>query len=669
MPESKKVKGIVFEEIDLHHLPLARKYVNRGFNVYHLNAVGQGALGDHLKSLSQAGSLQYLPLDDYPYVNVSPVANRAFEVTDKIYDHFFKEQSIMIRLMRSLYKDDHIHLAFKKQLLTELTEYFHCQFLRTEIEKALPQSAPLLFVPSRLTDACLTQIYDKILDQCGLKAPRQGSSVIFSRKIRWDGQMGMLKRRFKPLAACCYTMLCAGYQYGLGLMRRKKKTHLSFDFAITVVSPVREFANEIRGSDFLLDGKDIRKDNTLFVPLLRLKSQHVKLMKDKGFNVASVSIPIPGSLFLKTVFNTLFVLCLFPFVPEWIFRVGSVLALDYLTWNRFSLNYKVKKFITGGDFGFKQISRNILLKQKGVETWYFIDTENLGGLNFVPTNLPPFKHYFWGYLYYDHFVAWSDRVVAYHQTHKQQIGHYHAVGCLWSEHIRLIQEGVISSRFKSQLRKHGLKENHKMIAVFDSSYSNHARTNYDDGIAFAHAIEELMNEIPDLFVVWKEKKPRSKNGISYRLTHWGDDFNRLVEIYNRLEKHPRFYFAGYSAASAEIMACADMTVSFPFTSPTVESLGARNKAIYYVPNNKFPNTFFETIPGLVVRNHQQLVGAVRKILYEVTNKEHESCLSQFIEGKIYPSLDGQALTRFRNLLCDKPAIAIVEHPLRAAVNS
>jgi hypothetical protein len=183
----------------------------------------------------------------------------------------------------------------------------------------------------------------------------------------------------------------------------------------------------------------------------------------------------------------------------------------------------------------------------------------------------------------------------------------------------------------------------KLIAVFDSTYENLSRTTYQDGVDFALAIQRLLEDQPDIFVVWKEK-------IRAGYYPKDGDFG-LVALYAKMAAHPRCFFTGFEVSPSEVSAICDLTISFPFTSTTVEALGAGAKAIYYVPNDIFSGSHFEKIPHLVVRNYPKLRETVNTLLHDTSDDEYSQYLQRYAKGQIEAFVDGKALTRFRQLLC------------------
>ena len=634
-----KKKAVVFECARGRNLPLIRWYLLLGYEVYFVNpeAIQQSEKG--LFELERSGKIQHLALTEPLYFNNDPAADAAFEVNDTVYDDFYRNMSSAAKRMSKLYQSEDVHLAFKKHLLLELKDYFHCQLLRRQLDDLLPEHSKTIFVPDHIADAATASVYDKALEKAGLAERVYKGRVEFPLWGRLLGSIVAGHRKLRLVGLSVRTMAEALFGYVRSFRKRIQRE--AYPFGIAIVSPLREFRNEMRGVAVLLDGQKLRKDNTLFVPLFPLKKQYAQVMKEKGLTVASGMAPSRGVVkdvltneakLLTRIFST----------PTWLARVNAHLLKDYLVWSRFQRRYKVDNFVSYADFGFSQISRNILLKKNGAKTWYYMDTENLGPMILKRPEAPPHLHQFFGYLHYDNCVTWSQRLIDYYEMHKQKIGKYVSVGCLWSEHIRQVREGDIPSRLLERLVESGYQPGQKLVAVYDSSYYNLSRTTYADGVAFAQGIEKLIQHMPEIFVVWKEKKSRQY--------HTQDDAHDLIALYNRLESHARCHFVGYDGSPAEVSALCDLTICFPFTSTAIEALGAGLKAIYYLPNGKFSNSYFSETPDLVADGYEALCTLVEKLLFNTPDAEYQNYLEKYIKGEIEPYVDGRALTRFRQLL-------------------
>ena len=265
----------------------------------------------------------------------------------------------------------------------------------------------------------------------------------------------------------------------------------------------------------------------------------------------------------------------------------------------------------------------------------------------------------WGYLYYDVMVCWGERFVRYFQRHHQSIGRYEIVGCLWSEHVRCLLEDKMANGLREKLHAHGWKPGMKIIAAFPTWYHVNSVSNPDDGMAFVHGIEQLAEELQDLFVVVKEKHARwlFAQARNVGRQDFGGEALEIYRIYDALERHPRFWLPGAGADAAELIACSDLVVSFPFTSSTLEAFGAGLKGIYFDPLGKFHGGYYDTIPGVVAHGYAELKDRVKTLLEDASGSDYHAYLHAHVKGETDPFLDGRGIERFRKLLTGSPVSA------------
>jgi len=126
---------------------------------------------------------------------------------------------------------------------------------------------------------------------------------------------------------------------------------------------------------------------------------------------------------------------------------------------------------------------------------------------------------------------------------------------------------------------------------------------------------------------------------------------KLKKALALLESHPRCYVAPYRMTPAEVIAHSDLVVSSPFTSPTVEALSARKRAVYYDPTGKFETTFYTNIPGLVCHGFASFKQRVKDLLYHTSEEMYGEYLDNWVKNTLDTHLDGRGLYRFRSLLC------------------
>jgi polysaccharide biosynthesis PFTS motif protein len=246
-----------------------------------------------------------------------------------------------------------------------------------------------------------------------------------------------------------------------------------------------------------------------------------------------------------------------------------------------------------------------------------------------------------GYLNYDYVLTWSDEISGYFSRHHQKVKSYENIGCLWAGHIFGIIGGEVKTDIKEKLHKAGFKDDHKLIAVFDSTYLDNSLTTYEDGINFIEGIYRLLEEMPGIFIIFKEKKAR-----------WfiGKHSKEMLDLFDKLQSHPRCYLSFNKISTSEAMAYSDLTISFPFTSTTFEALSAKKKALYYDASDKFRDTYYDKVPGLVCHSYDELRKRAGELLYNIKGEEYEAYLNKDIKNRIDSYLDGKAISRFRTLL-------------------
>ncbi|MCM8832749.1 MAG: polysaccharide biosynthesis PFTS motif protein [Candidatus Omnitrophica bacterium] len=320
----------------------------------------------------------------------------------------------------------------------------------------------------------------------------------------------------------------------------------------------------------------------------------------------------------------------------------------YLKWKGLIKILTIEHLITYCDFGIQSICRNIILKEKGCKTYYYMDSINFGCFFSKDTK---YRHNNFGFLNYDYFISWNDVAARYFESSHCNFKNFVNFGCFWGEHLKEIQEKKIESNFIITLHKKGYKDKMKLVSVFDTTFHDDSVTTYKDGIKFLEDILELLEDLPEIFIVLKEKKSRDYH------KKISSHFNEIVSMYEKLENHPRcFCVKGGEemwANSSEIIAFSNLTVSFPFTSTTFEALAVRKKAIWYDVNNKFRDTFYDAIPGLVCHTYKELLDRVKELLFNISEQDYNYYLERYIKGKLESYLDGKAISRFREFLVQK----------------
>lgn len=636
-------RPIVFECLAGPHWLIAGWYALRRVPMYYLRTPFRGRPPWWVRRLETKGHLRPLRVKKPVRLRLNRAGERAFEMTEDIYEHLFARRAL-IRRLEQLFGDHRLELAFKKYLNELLECHVYYQFLGESLRDSLPEVTDFWFVPARRPNGSLPTVTGASLSPWGLpflEGPALEKKLPpLPMGIPWWSQHYTRFLEFRDNLKVCFETIglsCWKYVWP----DRRRAGGQGAELAILIVAPDREFSNDIRGFDFLLDGTRIRHDNTLWVPLARLQTAQRRRLAKKRLHLAAHPLR-PSMRVLGRVVGSMFtILHSMAQAPWWMIRVAAYLVRDYWIWTSFAETYYPRRLLSYNDLSFRHIGRNIILAQHGIETWYYMDTVNASNAHLVEDAERPYRQSIWGYMLYDRCVSWNQQFSHFLSQHQQAIGAYLNLGCLWSEHVRLIREGTLVSTLPEQLVAAGCSLDLKLVAVFDSSYHEDSMGN---GIAFALGIEQLLETFPNIFVVWKEKKPRAV----MREIQVGA--LELENLYQRLGRHPRVYFTGYATCASEVIAQCDLVVSFPFTSTTVEALGARTKAIYYDPLNTYRSPYEVRIPGLVVHGFEKLCHRVEELLYQTTREDYGQYLERYVKGELEPYLDGLALTRFREEL-------------------
>ena len=632
---------IIYEELRAIHIPMIMLYFLLGYRQAYMLLNRKWRLRPWLRGLLK--KLPVLPLTQEPpvYLRANPAGDRAFEIVEKIYKDCFCDDWRIGHVIR-FFKSDDLHLAFEKALLLELETFYYYNLLLCRIAESVCPEGRASFVPA---DANVARIYNA----CLRIACEYDDSVGDTRGV----QFHFWPRFVAGVKDVLYRIALVGYWcfwLARGALRGGKNgpAREDFKFAITIMSPLREFSNDVSGVGFLLDGKGVRKDNCIFVSPVPLGPEEQLRMRQGGLRLTVLDRFGFGRDECGLHRMTKTVLGLAVSGPTWMLRTALVGLREANRWVSLMRKYSFNHLVTYCDFGIEHVARNVVLRDAGVKTWYYMDTSNHYHA-FCGRYKPLHRVAYWGFLLYDYYVSWNRMNTEYNRLHKQSIGRYVEVGVLWAELIRGLRCGEVLSNALDDLRERLLplvKGDQKIVAVFDSTYNNNTITGFQQGIAFVRGIQRLLDERDDIFVIFKEKKD------PWIYPHLGWDTMGLEEEYRRLGADQRCFMAGFRESQAAVIALADVTVSFPFTSTTLEAIGAGCRGIYYDPLGSYMDTAYDEIPGFVVHDFDGLKERVVELLYSVREEDYRSHLERYARERVDGFLDGHALSRFRNLLCE-----------------
>ena len=584
----------------------------------------------------------------------------ALDNIENVY-RFVLRESRFINAMMGFYGSEDITLAYKKTLARKLANCYAVQIVLREGGKGVVEDEKIVFIPYEYLKI------SKILDECNAFSYKL-EDVFIPVWARIGNAVAEFLGRLKDWKSFFFVgVYLAGIVAIKCLVPDRKKKFLTYEYAIPITNPKFQFRFEKnRVFDFLLDHDKIRKDNTVFLLLSHVDKKVLVKLKHDGYNMVdcqSRSVFISSQFGFgkngKTILQKLFLFVFqnffyAPLESRYIVLDTLVLIRVYLQWTMILNKLAFSHYITFNDETIPHIGRNIRLNDYGVETWYYAHSSSIGAMH-TNKEMDMFKrrHWLWTFLLYDNYAGWNRRVIQYQKLHHQKIKNYHNIGCLWSE---FSSDSDMASGIKPYLNIRGeghkeVKDNMKVVSFFDTSFFDGIASKYPlkDGIKFYKDVFRLLSEDPNLFIIVKEKKPETMYSNKVFFVY-SQDNREYSEILKKLKAHARCYVAGHNADPVSIIKVSDLTVTHAFSSSTIEALGARKKAIFYDPANRFRGYYYDDIPNLVAHGYEELKCLTSELLHEVNDREYGEYLNREVLNKVEDYLDGRGLTRFRSLL-------------------
>ena len=590
-------------------------------------------LPPYIHKLIQCGKISLLSAEE---INAKEIyllsGEKAVAAVEAVYPEYREKNKNIIQYVSETLKSSVSENVFKINLCNRLAEFYSVNIMLHRIERHF-NSRPIVAYPDMnvynylLIKKLLLENNQDFFEHPNIRFPIQTYVASF---------LISLKENLVSMAKLCAQTIASGLLEKQHFYAKKKKKN--FSYAVSIISP-RQLRKDSKAADFFIDNQKILQQDVVYFPMMSLS----KIQKKKLAQMAGeiFSLPQRGKFFSNFhEWKTLLLLAL----KQNFFRnaeeiyAASVIFSHYFKWKKVLENVGVKHFITHADFGMGHIGRNIALNQVGVQTWYFTDSMAYG-LNFREEKKVGMRHpLFLVYLYYDHLVTWYAEFAQYCKEHPGSFKQAHIVGCIWGDHIRE----------KNQAREHttmaALKnlDNLFVLSCFDSTYLRNGHISYSGGIAFATHLLQLVDECPDIYVIFKEKKERS---IHHRLDPVLGP--KLLEIYNKMGSHPRIKICSNQVDASELMSVSDMVISFPFTSTTFEALSRNKPAIWHDPLGHYKETLYGKAGGVMTHSYEKLKA---KVLEIKKNPEDYKNPLPVNSSLMDPYRDGKAIDRFRDLL-------------------
>jgi polysaccharide biosynthesis PFTS motif protein len=629
---------VFFETASALYNPLINKYLKDGYAVYFFKSDKKFISRDNIKLLVESGKLVDASKIIFQYELYRRAAFFAHENLDILFEKYYSKCPSIKNMVRLLDFPDIVNM-FRKELLLNLEGIYEVQLKINEILEGIGTAADAHFVPAdnfnihsdgssplgkniriiiyRNFRIRLKNIFERLITD-DFKSPRKGLLLLFY-------PIYLFFRKFRGISNDK-----APEKYRVGIMITRH--------------PRSMFGMNYLTETIFIDEPALKKEDVLFID--ENGSMNIDGYKKRGWNfirmldgretisldffynkVIKSFLPV----WLKTIFLSLF-------KEPFFIRTKYRILQDYILWNMFAENYSIDSYVR--KMLPDNISKTHILGKNGVKTWY-IFPDNTSIDYHLDWDRSKRNQTLYSFMHYDNAIVYGNLVEVFFKKHRNFIKKYIKNGIFFSQIVKDLQRGRLKSVLPSLIREKHLPD--KLIGVFDTTYVDNGPVKVKDGIKFGNDILRLLEDFPDIGVVFKAIK-------------WPEEVPYLNEIYDELGNHPRcllFYMWGKEGISAsEVIAVSGLVVSCVYTSTTAEALAAKKRAIYYDPagadiGDKY---LFNNFPNFVAHDYEELKKLVRYWLYEVTDEEFEDFLNKYVKDEMDPYMDFGALTRISRLL-------------------
>lgn len=616
-------KIAIFEEINSAYYPLIKKYLRDNFIIYYFKKD---------KKLQHIESNKIIDISKmiFDFSLTRWAAFNAHENVDYFFDKYYSSTP-SLKLMKNLLNFPKIEDMYKKEILFKIERIYNLELKINDILKNHENINDIHFISFKN--------FKIHADKKTLLKPE--IKIIQARNL--GVEVKNLQNKLKKTL-----LLCAPVYRFLNKTKKitRKQKRKKFKIGITIDHPKNIFLMKYYTETIFIDDKELPKKDVLFID--EKGEINVKDYKERDYNYTRLikdKETISWDLFWNKIIKL--------FLPIWtktfflslfedtvIIDINYKILSDYIKWNIFTDNYNVTNYVKRGTPD--NISKIHILSQSNTKTWFIF-----------PNNFARDVHTDWdeqmknitflSFIYYDNAAVYGNLVMRHFQKQRNFIKKYYKVGVMPSQIVCELQEGKLKSELPMLIEKKKLPK--KIIGVFDTYFADHIYQKAKDGIKFGNDILKLLDEYPDIGIIFKAKK-------ELKITPY------LVPVYNKLKNHERCIFlARYDPkgiSAPEVIAISDITISTAYTSSAAEALGAKKKAIYYdvVGKDLGDKYYFNKYPNLVAHSYEELKKLINYWLYDSTDEDFEKFLDTYVKDEIDPYLDGKALTRLRNLLME-----------------
>jgi len=508
----------------------------------------------------------------------TPSHKEAIDKTDMIFGYQINQGSLAVE-----YGDTDVGCVFKKNILRSV-------FVHIEISRYLNG----LEQPYRFVAAS--------------KFISGGNHLGVKTKGNYFGKLKKLLEdiKWQYLGTCFYLFKI--------MMARTKTVDFcapkAYDHAISLASLSQIKFEGARSFDFLLDGNNLNKENTLFLIEAPIPDSWINEKTKLGY---SFQRPYEDLRQLskcerKGLIQDLLRLLKTALKDFNHSRSYLTLLKTKLEWQGTFKKYRFRSYIYTNNESPGQLAKNGYLRSKGVTSYNY---SSFAGGSFLYSPTKNFKnhcHVLWAFQNPDYLFVVNEDVILYFKEHKMQVKRFHVVGSIYSTLIhdcslkydRITELQKMFPSFNPQTDKVAMFLDTTFISV-DWWF-----TSFKDGIDFYEDINWVLKRFPNLYVILKPKK--NDNFYVSSASEWSDpvDGPKLVKAIASFKDHPRVLVGDHRSDIPYLSALSDVVFTHCLSSTTFEALGASVDASWYESNPKHQNTLYQKVPDLIIQGRKAL---------------------------------------------------------------
>lgn len=419
---------------------------------------------------------------------------------------------------------------------------------------------------------------------------------------------------------------------------------------------IRTYANDwgislggykrLRDVDFIVNGAELAAEDVAFWIEPGVSEQHreglrrrgYRLFSDDGVRIGLFSFAIHVLPVLVSSIARL--PALFRANAFWRSQV-TMLVYRYVVWDAFCRTTRPAVFLAYNDLDAVSVARNLVLRKHGCFSVAYQHSSG-GGYSSIDGG---WSNLAYSFAVLDAVAIWGPAHEELFRRHPNAIRELWNVGCLWSEHVRVIEEnGELRSRYGAALAERvggPLDRFERAVSFFDGTIEREGlRIAW---VGFLAGVRRLASAMPNVLFLVKPKYPLED--VLQLAGEEGRTVIRQLEVLDNVVVLPNRF------ETAAVLALSDCAIAIPFSSVAIEALGAGKPGFYYGHHESLDlqPRVAEGFPGIVCRSEEELEARVRDLLWGDDRSEDLDRLLErvaILEGHF----DGLAITRLRRRL-------------------